>query len=59
MPKELVVILPLPETTGSPYSGGRHVVVFAQTPGLGKVLDVALRPVPGFPTNPPAVATVH
>jgi hypothetical protein len=58
--KQGMAVLPLPEPPGVAYAGGRHLVVVAQLPGLGKVLDVASRPVPQtFPTAQPAVAAVH
>jgi hypothetical protein len=58
--EQRTVMVAFPERAGVQYAGSRHVVVFAQLPGLGKVLDVASRPVPQtFPTAPPAVAAVH
>jgi hypothetical protein len=58
--KQGMVILPLPEPRGTDYAGGRHVVVFAQFPDLGRVMGVAIRPVPDtFPTPRPAIAAVH
>ncbi len=58
-PKQGAVLLPLPEPAGAEYAGGRHVVVFVQLPGPGKVMSVALRPVTIFPTAGPTVAAVH
>jgi hypothetical protein len=60
VPKQGMVILPLPETRGTDYADGRHVVVFAQFPDLGRVMGVASRTVPeSFPTPRPAIPTVH
>jgi hypothetical protein len=58
-PKQGTVLLLLPEPAGAAYTGGRHVVVFVQLPGPGKVMSVAMRPVMKFPTAEPTVATVH
>jgi len=58
--EQRTVIVALPERAGVQYAGSRHLVVFAQLPGLSKVLDVASRPVPQtFPTTQLAVAAVH
>jgi hypothetical protein len=58
--EQRTVMIALPERPGMQYAGSRHLVVFAQVAGLGKVLDVASRAVPQtFPTVQPAAAAVH
>jgi hypothetical protein len=59
MPTQGTAVLPFPESVGADYRGGRHVVVFAQLPGPGKVMSAAMRPVEPFPTAGPAAAAVH
>lgn len=59
VPRQGTAMLPLPEPEGAEYAGGRHVVVFVQLPGPGKVMSVAMRPVTKFPTAGPSVAAVH
>ena len=59
-PEQRTVTVPLPESPGTQYAGGRHVVVFVQVAGLGKVLGIASQAVPAtFPTAGAAVAAVH
>jgi len=59
-PEQRTVTIPLPESLGAQYAGGRHVVVFVQVAGLGKVLGIASQAVPErFPTAGTAVAAVH
>ena len=59
-PEQRTVTIPLPESLGAQYAGGRHVVVFVQLAGLGKVLAIASQTVPAtFPTAGTAVAAVH
>jgi hypothetical protein len=59
-PEQRTVTIPLPESPGAQYAGGRHVVVFVQLAGLGKVLAIASQTVPAtFPTAGTAVAAVH
>jgi hypothetical protein len=59
VPTQGTAVLPFPESVGADYRGGRHVVVFAQLPGPGKVMSAAMRPVEPFPTAGPAAAAVH
>lgn len=59
-PEQRTVTIPLPESPGAQYAGGRHVVVFVQVAGLGKVLGIASQAVPErFPTAGTAVAAIH
>jgi hypothetical protein len=59
-PERRTVTIPLPEAPGTQYAGGRHVVVFVQVAGLGKVLGIASRAVPEtFSHSGTAVAAVH
>jgi hypothetical protein len=59
-PERRTVTIPLPEAPGMRHAGGRHVIVFVQVAGLGKVLGIASHAVPeAFPTAGTAVADVH
>jgi hypothetical protein len=47
------IMLPTPMAARGQSSGGRHVVVFAQAAGQGRVLGIAMAAVdPAFPTEP-------
>jgi hypothetical protein len=47
------LVLPTPAATQGEATGGQHVVVFAQAPGQGRVLGLAMAAVArGFPTEP-------